>query len=393
MKCDPETAIRCLIVAGEPSGDLHAAALMRALQAQSARPMLFRGIGGDAMRAAGLELLHHTDETAVMGLWEVLRQARFFSRLLREMTAQIDQWRPDLLLTVDYPGFNLRLAARAHARGVPTVHYICPQVWAWHRGRIPHIARILDRLITVFPFEPALFDGTGLPVSFAGHPLVDRCAETLAEPPTPLPWGAARHIGLLPGSRRNEIIKLLPDLLAAAVRLDASLGDCGFIVPAASPAMRRLAEAVTARAPRRPARLAIIDGGARQVLRQAHAAAVASGTATLEAGLLRCPTVLVYRAAWPTYLIARCLVRGVKHFGLVNIVAGRMVMPELLQRDLTPAALAAQLARLLTDDTARRDMLAGMDAVRTALGGGDAATRAATAVLACLVAKAEKRNP
>ncbi|MDD5706353.1 MAG: lipid-A-disaccharide synthase [Kiritimatiellae bacterium] len=376
--------LRVLIVAGEASGDLHAAALMRELRARSPRPIVFRGIGGDGMRAEGLELLCHIDRTAVMGYWEVLRHLRFFARLMREMRLELASWRPDMLLTVDYPGFNLRLAAHAHVRGIRTVHYICPQVWAWHRGRVPHIAAILNQLIAIFPFEAACFEGTALSVFYAGHPLVDRARETLARPEAPLPWSAGRRIALLPGSRATEIVKLLPDMLSAAARLERKLGACAFLVPAVSPAMRTLAEQVTAGCRERPTSVSFVDGQAREVLRQAEAAAVASGTATLEAALMHCPTVLVYRTAWPTYAIGRLAIRGVRHIGLANIVAGREVMPELIQRDLTPAALTERLERYLADPAARAAALADMDEVCRALGGGGAAGRAAGAILAGL---------
>jgi lipid-A-disaccharide synthase len=381
--------MRVLIIAGEASGDMHAVALMRALRAQVSRPIVFRGIGGDAMRAAGAELLFHADQTAVIGLWDVLRHIRFFAAMMRRMEQEMDVWHPDLVLTVDYPGFNLRFAARAHVRGITTIHYICPQVWAWHRSRIPGIARILDHLIVLFPFEPACFAGTPLKVTFAGHPLVDRAAETWAEPEAPLPWQGARYrVALLPGSRRGEIARVLPDMLAAAVRLERELaGDCAFVIPSASPAMRRLGEAVAATCPTRPARLTFVDGQARQVLRQAQAAAVASGTATLEACLMRCPTVLVYRVPWLTYVLGRLIVRGIKHLGLANILAGRRLMPELLQHELTPANLAAQLKPYLTDAALRASVLAEYDAVNRSLGDGGASDRAATAIRDTLRAK------
>jgi lipid-A-disaccharide synthase len=381
--------LRILIIAGEASGDMHAEALMRALRLQIGRPIVFRGIGGDAMRAAGAELLYHTDQTAVIGLWDVLRHIRFFAAMMRRMETELDGWHPDLVLTVDYPGFNLRFAARAHARGIATIHYICPQVWAWHRSRIPGIARILDHLIVLFPFEPACFAATPLTVTFAGHPLVDRAAESWAEPEAPLPWQNARYrIALLPGSRRGEITRVLPAMLAAAAQLDGELGgDCAFVIPAASPAMRLLTETLAAASPVRPARLACVDGLARQVLRQAQAAAVASGTATLEACLMRCPTVLVYRVPWLTYVLAKWIVRGVKHLGLANILAGRRLMPELLQRDLTPAALTAHLKAYLTQPALRATTQAEYEAVNRSLGDGGASERAAAAIMGTLKAK------
>ncbi len=377
----PDRPLRILIVAGEASGDVYGAGLMRHLQAGSPRPLLFRGIGGDAMRDAGLDMLCHCDHTAVIGFWEVLRQGRFFTRLLRQMVNELDTWQPDLLLTIDYPGFNLRLAARAHARGIRTVHYICPQVWAWHRSRVHTIARDIDQLIALFPFEPACFDVTPLRPLYLGHPLVDQARETLARPEQSLPWAEGHRVALLPGSRKREIRSLLPVMLKAAVQLESQAGQCSFLIPASSARTRAAIEAQLERSPARPQRLAIVDGQAREVLRQAQVAAIASGTATLEASLMRCPAVLIYRIAWINYPLARWVLRNITHVGLANIVSGRTVMPELLQQALTPEALASHLNRFLTDPAARETALAGLDEVNARLGGGGALAAAAGAIL------------
>jgi lipid-A-disaccharide synthase len=377
----PKRPLRILVVAGEVSGDAYGAALMRHLRSASPQPLVFRGIGGDAMRAEGLELLCHCDRTAVIGFWEVLRQGRFFIRLLRQMTGEIAVWKPGLLLTIDYPGFNLRLAARAHARGIRTVHYICPQVWIWHKRRVHTIARIIDQLITIFPFEPACFDKTPLRPLYAGHPLVDQAQETLARSEQPLPWAEGRRVALLPGSRDPEIRALLPVLVAAAAQLDAQAGACSFLIPAASARTRASIETELARCPERPPRIQIVDGQAREVLRQAEAAAIASGTATLEASLMRCPALLVYRISWLSYPIFRWLLRDIGYVGLANIIAGRDVMPELLQQALTPEAVARQLQIYLTQPAARAAALADLDDVNARLGGGGSLAAAARAIL------------
>ncbi len=379
-----ETPLRILLCAGEVSGDMHAAALMRALRARLRQPLMFRGFGGDAMRAEGAELLYHTDRVALMGITPVLMNLPFLLGMMRRLRREILEWKPDLVLTVDYPGMNLRLAAFARAHGFKAAHYICPQVWAWHRGRIPKVARILDLLLCVFPFEPELFASTPLKAVFVGHPLVERAAETRAAPRAALPWQEAAHrVALLPGSRSGEITRILPRLLAAAARLERDLGGgCAFVIPAPTAAMRALGERVAAETAERPQRLAFVDGQARQVLLQAHAAAVASGTATLEACLMRCPTVLVYAASPLTALVARLLVKGVRHLGLANIIAGREVMPELLQRDFTPERVAGQLRRYLTDSAARQAALADLDETLARLGAGGASDRAAEEIAA-----------
>ena len=378
--------LRILICAGEVSGDMHAAALMRALR-ERLPGVTFRGFGGDAMRAEGAELLYHTDRIAIIGITPVLKNLPFLLGMFRRMKREILGWKPDLVLTVDYPGMNLKLAKFAHAHGFKTVHYICPQVWAWHQSRIPKIARILDLLLCIFPFEPALFQGTPLKARFTGHPLVDRARETRAAPPATLPWQGQHRIALLPGSRASEITHILPRLLKAAALLEKRLGgDCSFIIPAPTQKMRALDEMVASVTPDKPQHLFFVDGQARQVMLQAHAAAVASGTATLEACLMRCPTVLVYIASRITYLIARWVIKGVKHLGLANIIAGKEVMPELLQDAFTPERLADQLGVWLTDEAARKQVTAELDATNALLGAGDASGRAADAI-ADLLAK------
>lgn len=373
--------IRLMVIAGEVSGDMHAAALLRELRRLSPEPIEAYGIGGDQLAKDGVELFAHADQTGVIGFWEVAKRARFFHGLLRRMSRLLDTRRPDLLLTVDYPGFNLRLAAQAKARGIPRVHYICPQVWAWHRERIPKIATLFDRLITIFPFEPALFEGTGLDAVFAGHPLVDRAAETRAEDPADLPWGPGRHVALFPGSRPAEVQRILPDLVAAARLVEAQVGACSFLVPSPTDAIAALVERTLARSPAKPTHIVPVRGNSRHVLLQAEAAVVKSGTGTLEASLLLCPAVIVYRTSALTYQLFKRLITGVRHVGLVNIVANREVCRELLQRDLTPQTLADELVRLLDDDKARRDVLDGMREVNAALGEEGAAGRAARAVL------------
>jgi len=292
--------LKIFIAAGEVSGDMHAAHLMGAMRRTFDRPLEFRGIGGDAMRAEGAELFYHTDQLAALGLWEVVRQLRFFKRVMNRLHAEIAAWQPDLVLTVDYPGFNIRLARWAHDQGCTTAHYISPKVWAWKKNRIHAIARAYDLLLCIFPFEPACYALTPLKALFVGNPLVAQTEQTAAEPPPTLPWAGEPRIGLLPGSRTAEIERILPVMLDAAVLLEKRRPGCSFVLPTPTRRMRELAERVIAAAPVRPSSLAVIDGQARHVMRQAQAAIIASGTATLESTLMDCPTVLVYRTSLAT---------------------------------------------------------------------------------------------
>jgi len=374
--------LKIYICAGEASGDLHGSALMRELKALYSGTMVFRGFGGDAMKAEGAELLYHTDQTGICGITPVIKELPFLLRMMKTLKRDILQWQPHLMLTIDYPGMNLRLADFAHRNKISTIHYICPQVWAWHRGRIPKLARFLDRLICIFPFEPAHFDGTDLDVVFTGHPLVDRAAETKAQIAPEFPWRGQHKIALLPGSRAGEISRILPRMLEAGARLEEKLStESSFIIPAPTRGMLELARTIIDKSECKPRNLSLVEGQARALLLQADAAAVASGTATLEASLMRCPTVLVYCAGALTAVIARVLIKGVRFLGLANIIADKEVMPELLQESFTPENLAAHLHALLTDETLRRRTLTQLDAVNAMLGAGNAPARAAEAIL------------
>ncbi len=377
----PDRPLRLLISAGEVSGDLHAAAVLRALRGLVDRPIEAYGIGGDQLAAEGCEVLAHTDQTAVIGLWEALRRYGFFRGLMRRLEREIERRPPELVLTIDYPGFNLRLAARARRRGLRTVHYICPQVWAWRPQRIPRIAEVLDALIVLFPFEPALFDGTGLAVRFTGHPLVDRAAATRAEPPAALPWGEGRRVAIFPGSRPSEIRRLLADLVAAAAETERRIGPCSFLIPSPTPAVARQVERALDGIADRPRRLVVTQAASRQVLLQAEAALIKSGTSTLEASLMLCPAAIVYRVSTPSYLLLRRMVTGIRHIGLVNILAGREICREFVQGALKPGPLADELVRLLTRDDDRQAMIEAMREVNAALGAPGTADRTARAIL------------
>ena len=368
-----------MVIAGEVSGDLHAAHLVQALRDRAPAATFF-GIGGDAMRAAGVQTEYDVNQMAVTGFSEVFRRFRFFARVFHHMLDLARTRRPDAVILVDYPGFNLRLARRVHALGLTTVYYICPQVWAWNRARIPRIARAVDRLLTIFPFEGQYFEGTGLAVDFVGHPLAAAAADTLAAPGPDLPWKGNPRVALLPGSRDHEIEAILPVLWQAAARLEQKHPGIGFLIPAPSPAMAEVLRGHIEPLTDGPSRWDITVGCAREVLRQARAAIVASGTATLEASLMECPTVIVYRVQPLTYWIGRMLIR-VKHLGIVNIVAGKTVCPEFLQADATPDALADALDTLLPDAPPRTQMLQSMREVNAALGPPHPEHRAAQIIL------------
>ena len=368
--------------AGETSGDLHGAALARALKERWPDAQLF-GLGGDRMAAEGVELLAHTDQLAVMGLVEVLRHLPFFIGLMDRVQHAIDRRKPRLIIPIDYPGFNLRLAKRARTRGIPVLYYIAPQVWAWHRSRIREMAANTDRLAVVLPFEEALFREAGANVRFVGHPLLDVPVTPIdrASLCSRLGLNAARPIvALFPGSRAQEISRHL-DLFADAARRVRAADPAMQPVFAAAPGIEDPAYARTGFPFTRDA-----DG----LLAHARGAIVKSGTTTLQTALACVPMVITYRLHPLTYRIAKRLV-SVPHIGLANLIAGERLMPELVQDEASPETLAATLMPLLRDGPQRDAALAGLARVRQKLAGPADGRTAAQRVAALAAALIEPR--
>jgi lipid-A-disaccharide synthase len=362
-------------VAGEVSGDLHAAKVVQVVRRRSPETV-FWGIGGDDLQAEGVELLQHTDRMAVMGIVEVLRHYRFFKSVLEQVLLEVDRRKPDAALLVDYPGFNLRLAAELKKRGVEVFYYISPKVWAWNKKRIPKMAKAIDRLMVVFPFEVEVFKGSGLQVDFVGNPLVAQIDEFLSTDWKPLPWKSERRIALLPGSRKQEIERILPTLLAAAKKLESRFPEPSFMIATPNERIEKIVQDQIVQCLEKPARLDVVCGDAREAMRQAEAAIVASGTATLETALIGTPHILVYKTSAFTYWFAKSVVK-VSHIGLVNIIAGRTVCPELIQGEASPEALAAETAKLMADTPECRAMLEGYAEIRQLLGTKPAAENVA----------------
>ncbi len=363
-----------LVVAGEVSGDLHASKVVRAAKSRSPETV-FWGIGGDDLHAEGVELLQHTDQMSVMGIVEVLKHYRFFKTVFNQVLAEVDRRKPDAALLVDYPGFNLRLATALKKRGVKVYYYISPKVWAWNKKRIPKMAKVIDRLMVVFPFEVDVFKDTDLQVDFVGNPLVEQIDEFLSSDSKPLPWQSERRIALLPGSRRQEIERILPTMLAAAKKLEAQFPDVSFIIATPNERIEGIVKGQVFHCRGKPSRLHVVCGHARELMRQAEAAIVTSGTATLETALIGTPHILVYKTSAFTYWFAKAVVK-ISHIGLVNIVASRTVCPELIQQDATPERLAAETAKLLDDTSERKTMIEGYAEIRRILGEKDAAENA-----------------
>jgi lipid-A-disaccharide synthase len=366
------------LVAGEVSGDGHGAALMNSLRAR--RPELaFYGRGGRKMRAlAGEGVEDWCDQAAVVGLWEVLKKYGYFRAQFARVLEEIERLKPDAVLLIDYPGFNLRLAAALRKRKLPLkiIYYISPQVWAWNRGRIPHMARLLDLMICIFPFEPALYGPVGLKSIFAGHPLVDALAiEPGKDEPRDL-----ELVGLFPGSRQREIRKNFPVMLAAAQRLRAMRPGLRFAAAAASERLAGDLAAMRGEAGWSEADCPIGMRDSRRLMRRAGAGMVASGTATVEAACLGMPLTIVYRVAGLTYWVGRAVIR-VPFLGMINLLAGREIAREFLQSGAQPSAIAEEILRLLEDPAKRERHLADLREVVVKLGDGGASERAAAAIV------------
>jgi lipid-A-disaccharide synthase len=340
-----QTTPHLYLVAGEVSGDTHAAALMEALRERSPG-VRFSGAGGDAMRALGAEPFLHWTDAAVVGLWDVLKNYRYFKQRLDAMVEEVLDLKPDLLVTVDYPGFNLRLAKAVKARRPEqkTAHYISPQVWAWNRGRIPKMAAYLDAMLCIFPFEAPLYEASGLHAEFVGHPLIDEL-RAHREDPHPRERGL---VGLFPGSREREVVANAPAMLAAAQLLRVRQPSLKFEIACAKPRFEPLlVEMITASGLPFSA-VQIRLGHAHQLMQRAQCAMMASGTATLEAAFFGLPYCIVYKVAWLTWEVGKRLVK-VDHLGIVNILSEREVVREFLQTDAQPAAIAEEIRRLLDD--------------------------------------------
>jgi lipid-A-disaccharide synthase len=369
---------RVMMIAGDPSGDMHAAGVVRELKRLVPDIDIF-GMGGGEMGREGMDLTVHMSHMAFMGFVEVVRHLRTIMRVQNALEQQMDRRRPDVVLLIDYPGFNLRFAQVAHRRGIPVLYYISPQVWAWHRSRVKRMKRLVDKMHVILPFEEEIYAAQGIPVEFVGHPLVERLTVGSTREGFFREHGLVQDkklLGLFPGSRVQEIERILPTMVTSAQRL-GSMMDLQVAVGVAPNLGREvLSSFVPASSGFR-----LIENATYDIMQHADAAIVTSGTATLEAGWFGTPMAVVYKTSPVTYAIGRMLV-DVRHIGLVNIVAGRGIVPELIQGDCTPERLVATMTPYLTDAVAASAMRTSLSVVRDRLGAGGASTRVANSILA-----------
>jgi len=369
-----------MIIAGEASGDLHGSKVVSAMSAEH-DALFFCGIGGDALRAAGVRILVDAAELAVVGITEVFANAK---KLLGGMGAArqaLRTLRPELLILIDFPDFNLRVARAAKKLGIPVLYYISPQVWAWRQGRVRKMRNLVDHMAVILPFEAAFYEKAGIPVTFVGHPLLD----TALDPAEPADDEEDRRwpvIGLLPGSRSGEINRHLPVMLKAAGILSRHVPGVRFVLSAAPTAD---AEIISRMVEDLAGGIDIITetGHVGRVFERVSIVIAVSGTVTLEAAIAGIPMVVIYRVSLLTGLLARALIR-VKHVCLANLIADRRIVPELLQRHASPEAIADKATDIVLDEAKRRKMAADLLGIRKQLGGSGASERVARIALGML---------
>jgi lipid-A-disaccharide synthase len=367
------------MITGEASGDLHGAHLAKAITARDPSAQLV-GIGGAGMRAAGVTMIPGIPQLDVMGLigLSAVRSLILRVRAIRRVL-KAERW--DLVVLIDNPGLNFHFARVAKAAGLRVVYYIAPQLWAWRPGRMKRIQRHVDHVVVILPFEAELYRRAGVRCTFVGHPLLDSVAPAFDRSALRAKYNldaSAPVVGLLPGSRLAEVSMLLPVLLEAARRLATSDPKTQFLLAQASSIDDNLLDHLLAH---RPVPVTVAKDQASEVMAASDVLLVASGTATLQAAVVGTPMILVYKTTWPTYWLARRLIR-VKWIGLVNLVAGRSIVPELIQDEATAEQLWREVRRLLTDGQAREEMKDGLREVRQSLGEPGASRRAADVVLA-----------
>ena len=369
---------RVMVIAGELSGDVHGAGLVRELKRRRPELELY-GVGGDGMAQAGMELIHHLWDLSFMGFAEVLRHLPTIRRVRQELEDEIARRRPDVVVLIDYPGFNLRFARQAKAHGLKVFYYISPQVWAWGRRRVKKMRDLIDKMFVVFPFEVDIYRRAGIEVEFVGHPLLEAIDDLRTDNGFRRRFGIAserRLLGLLPGSRVQEVVRILPIMAEAAAVLRNEL-NCEVAVGVAPNLPVNLYRQLLNQNPD----FRLVSGATYELMRNADLAFVTSGTATLEAACFGTPMIVVYRTSFATYWIGRMLIT-LKNIALVNIVAGRRIVPELIQGDLSSSNIVLESHRILGDAVFAKRMRAELLAVKERLGTVGASARVAEQVLA-----------
>lgn len=368
-----------MIVAGEASGDMHGAGLVKEMQRLNPR-LEFFGIGGSALRQAGVRIRVDNAQMAVVGVSEALLKLRVLLNALGVAKKDLRGMHPDLLIVIDFPDFNLRVATMARKMGVPVLYYISPQIWAWRTGRVKKIKKVVDHMVVIFPFEVDFYKRWHVPVTFVGHPLLDSMSSRMAGEKKQNLGGRGRLIGLLPGSRNEEVMRLLPTMVQVADVVSEHIPDIQFAIPVASSVDRSLVESIARNG---AARILVLSDRLRDVLEEATLLITASGTVTLEAAIAGTPMIIVYKVSGLSYWLGKCLIH-VKHIGLANLVAGKSIVPELIQHQVSAEKIARKALNLLSDDSALAEMRRALGCVAQLLGAPGASKRAAEVAMGLL---------
>lgn len=374
--------MKIMIVAGEASGDLHGANLVREMRSLRS-DLSFYGIGGRRLEMEGVDLLASSADMAVVGLTEVVSKLGFILKVRRHLKASMQRSRPDLLILIDYPDFNMPLAQAAKKYGIKVFYYISPQIWAWRKGRRHALGKTVDRMAVILPFEESVYNDVDLDVRFVGHPLLDAVKTKYTKDEASRRFGLrtdATTVAILPGSRENEVVKLLPEMLAAAALVKKRIPACQFIIPLAETLNRDNLSVYTNQC---SFDITITEGDTYDALSCADIAMVASGTATLETALLEIPMIVAYKVSPLSYLLGRLFV-DIDHIGLVNIIAGKTVAPEFIQGAVAADKMADEVLRILTDTQRYMDIKEELKKVKEKLGTPGAAGRAADMAMGLL---------
>lgn len=370
---------KIMISVGEASGDLHGASVAHALKNIQPNIKMF-GMGGQAMQEAGVEIVYDIADLGVIGFVEVIKNLPRLFKLRDNLAELMEQERPDALVIIDYPDFNMRLAKIAKEKGIPVISYISPSVWAWRKGRAKEVANIVEKVAAIFPFEADVYREAGANVTFVGHPLLDIVKATMSktEAYEYFNTDAGKPVVLLlPGSRQQEIMSLLPVMLAAAEKIVAKVPECQFFLPVASTISREMLQNIIEQY---KITVVLTDKHTYDLMNIANVAIAASGTVTLEAALLGLPTVIIYKMAALTYLLGKLLVK-IPYISLPNIIAGRKVVPELLQYAVTADNITNEITPILLDAHLHQAMVQDLVEVQQKLGAAGAVERVAREIL------------
>ncbi len=366
---------RIMIVAGEASGDLHGGNLVQAMH-RIDPTIRFYGVGGRKLREAGVKLMADSADMAVVGLTEVVSKLGMILQVMAQLKASMRKDRPDLVILIDYPDFNLSLAKAAKKYGIKVFYYISPQVWAWRKGRIRQIKKTVDKMAVILPFEASLYNEAGVNTEFVGHPLLDVVEAKYSRKEAILKFGlkeGVTTVGILPGSRQSEVARLLPEMLKAAEIIEKKLKPVQFVLPLADTLDIAFVSQIISEY---SIKVELIRNEVYDVISCADIAMVASGTATLETALMETPMIIIYKVSAPSYYVGKMVI-NVDHIGLVNIIAGKTVVPELIQDEASPEKIAAMVMDIITDSKRMADIKTELSKIRDMLGSPGAAERTA----------------